>query len=459
MNRCVWSRGTAALALLAATCALPVGAQNRGSTSLEFAESERFRELREGKQPGGDAEKAKNDEIIRKKARIEVQRMLQAASAGIGASEGSAVSDIVRNLGEVIIDPLNPRRTINQNQAEFVVTFGKEMTPELLKHIGTKEKAGSPEILVRVNAARMLSILARSGYDGVADAAVDILKNPDQIDAVKLYALKALKHLFAVPNRERPERSVFSGPDGSDREAKAIVALIDFVARKPAMTTDTPKNEVDAYRYLRREAVEALGLVRKPIVRGQGLNAQVIAEPALWLLRVANADKNLVPSPSLSERVEGLVGYLHLNPDKDENMDYATRYVAAAFRDITTEYINRKALDKPKADDKAPTARFPEERDYHPWRLTANRLQIAIRDWRSNWEDNIPAANRPANVQDMVQAVVIAADDDILKHIIAGNQTEQIVLDKLRVLIAQQIEKLWLIGEDKNSVITRPEGQ
>src|SRR5580700_6958755 len=174
MNRSVWRRGSAALALLTATCTMPVLAQNRGQMTMEFAESERFSSLREGKVPGGDAEKAKNEEVIRKAAHIQVNRMLEAANAGIASGESNAVADVVRKLGEVIIDPLNPRRTINQNQAEVVAIFGKEMTPELVKLIGTRAKAGNPDMLVKVNAARMLSILARSGYEGTADAAVEI---------------------------------------------------------------------------------------------------------------------------------------------------------------------------------------------------------------------------------------------------------------------------------------------
>jgi hypothetical protein len=383
--------------------------------------------------------------------------MLDAANTAGGNSENNSVSDVVRKLGEVIIDPLIPRGRppINQNQAELVNTFGKEMTPELMKLVGTRDKPSNSEMLIKINAARMLSILGRSGYEGVADGAVEILKNADQSDAVKLYALEALKNLFAVPKRNYPERSVFSKPDP---EAAAISALVDFIARKPAITPETAKDEVDAFRYLRREAVRALGMVRKPVVRNQNVNGGIITIPALWLLRVANADTSLVPSPSLSERVEGLVGYLRLNPDKDQNMDYASAYVASAVQDIAREYKERKILEKPKPEDKATAVRLPEERDYLPWKTAANRLQVAIKDWQENWEANVPAGNRPENIQRMVREVAIDTNEDILSHIIAGNQTEQVVVDRLRVFLSNsQFNSTSLYTDDKGATITRPD--
>ena len=47
-------------------------------------------------------------------------------------------------------------------------------------------------------------------------------------------------------------------------------------------------------------------------------------------------------------------------------------------------------------------------------------------------------------------------DQDILNYIIEGNKREQIVLERLKILNAQEF-KTSLFSEDKNSTITRPD--
>ena len=116
------------------------------------------------------------------------------------------------------------------------------------------------ELLVTVNAARMLSEVARSGYEGCVDVAVEIITNPKENDAVRLYAFRALKNVFSAYNADDPSKSVVTTPA---KERAAIEALIAYISQKPSLRADVPADEVDAYRYVRREAVRALGAVRK----------------------------------------------------------------------------------------------------------------------------------------------------------------------------------------------------
>src|SRR5207247_5253087 len=118
--------------------------------------------------------------------------------------------------------------------------------------------------LVRINAARILSFVGRSGYEDAADLAVEIIENPKESDAVRLYALQTLRLLFAVNNPEDKKASWVTKPE---RELKAIEALIAYIARKPPLTADASAEEVEGLRYVRREAIRALGNVRKPIIR------------------------------------------------------------------------------------------------------------------------------------------------------------------------------------------------
>jgi hypothetical protein len=440
---------TLILAALALACGGKVLAQEK-RLNLDLAENDRFLALRDGKKPGGDAEKAKNEEVLRKMAQIQVNRLLDAAN-NTSAGSNTGLAETVKRLGDVIIDPLNPPRKLKTDQIDVINVFGKELATQLMKLLGTPEKPSGADIIIKVNAARMMSILGRSGYEGVGDHAVMVLTDPKQHHAVKFYMLEALRHLFAVPHPERDGKSVFSKPEAENR---AIQVLIDFIARKPDLGADAPRDEVDAYRYIRREAVRALGQVRMSVVR---VDDKVVAVPALWLLRMANADKNIVPPASLAERVEGLVGYLQLSPDKDLNMDFAVGFVAEALRDITRDFKGRHRTEKPKADEKKPPDRTPEPSDYFPWRLTANRLDLALTGWRNAWEASLPASAKPPEVQNMLKTLVSTVTSEVLKPIIENQPSENIVLGGLDgFLSTNKFPNVTLLTDDKNSFISRP---
>src|SRR5262249_30174630 len=147
--------------------------------------------------------------------------------------------------------------------------------------LGTAEKPVNQSMVIKINAARALSILGKSGYEPVAAYAAEIIGDPKQYDAVKVYALQALQFLFAVPHPELEGRSVFG--NNFQAEEVPIKALIAFINRKPAYAADASEEEVNAFRYLRREAVAALGKVRHVIFRNRN-TTQIIAVPGVWLL-------------------------------------------------------------------------------------------------------------------------------------------------------------------------------
>src|SRR5207247_319646 len=98
-----------------------------------------------------------------------------------------------------------------------------------------------------------------------------------EIDAVKLWALRGLRELFAQGG---PDKSIFKK---QDLEVQSIGALHRFIKRPPPPAA-TPKDELEAFRFVRREAIHALANTRFPVVPnskpGEG-------QTALLLLRVA----------------------------------------------------------------------------------------------------------------------------------------------------------------------------
>jgi len=448
-----WLRGAAALALVAGLCG---SAAAQSKLQLTPDESSRWTDIRNGVKPFVKENKAdeakKNKEAIQRKAQVEVARMLDWYNTAAGSSADKPISQVVRGLNDVIIEParFTAREKLTEGQRDMIIIFGEEMVNQLKPLIGTADKPSGADMVVKINAARALSIVAKSGYEGVAPYATEILNDPKQHDAVKVYVLQALHNLFAVPNREREERSVLAKDED---EVAPIQALISFIARKPNYGADASEEEINAFRYLRREAVAALGKVRKPIVRTDG---KVVAVPAVWLLRVANADVNFSPPVSISERIEALAGYLNMQGDKEQNMDFAAGFVALAIKDLAQQFKEARTLERPKTDDKEKEKKVPdnsEERDRQAWKLASVRISVGLKVWRDNWE-NLPGA-RPATVKKMLVDLGNVADKSILDLMYQGRRGEVSMEQLNSWLSGQQFTSRSLTNEDPSSIVTR----
>jgi hypothetical protein len=236
--------------------------------------------------------------------------------------------------------------------------FGKQMQLALRQVL---ENDRQP-VIAKLNAARILApLLADSGQEELVPTALALLQNPNESDAVKLYALRGLKAFLALGNAPMPV--VFKD---KKLEGQCIVALVQFIERKPAGVSDrTPTDELDGLRYVRREAIRALAEVRAPV-----LPDNKDAHAALTLLRVvrgyldAEGKTPLVPSPRIDEQVEAAIGLAKMRSAlaKDYQPDYAAYHIAYFVGQFGLRYTNRK-------DNK-------EER--RPWLIYAARLTEAL---------------------------------------------------------------------------------
>lgn len=219
------------------------------------------------------------------------------------------------------------------------------------------------KVIARVNAARVLAKLAELGQPALCDALVTVLSDPDQIDAAKLYAAKGLGILGAMqPPVLQPER-----------EKKATEALAAFIDRKMTLTPATTLEEVEGFRYIRREAIRALAQFRNPAASEKG-------QAAFILLRVVAKD-GFVPPPRIDERVEAAIGIARLRPalDKQYNQDYAVAQLGLFMEDFTLEATRaRQALE-------AKGGKGPE---IFPWKVMSARQYEAIEQMRADAGDN-----------------------------------------------------------------------
>jgi hypothetical protein len=217
--------------------------------------------------------------------------------------------------------------------------------------------------IARVNGARILARLAKAGQEETADLLAETVNDPEQNEAVKYFAFQGLRYLFAKANQAEP--TVFQDKTGKEREARCLEALVKAASRKVPAADHLPEAEREGIRVVRREALQALAMNRRPgVLDGKGALA---LRPALVLLQAARAD-GLVPQPRLDERVEAAIGVARQSPKlldayQPDYAAYQLGWFTADFARLSTEGTKEawstsaarliEAFEKMKADTAA----------------------------------------------------------------------------------------------------------
>src|SRR5262245_51244463 len=239
----MWHRfmAAAALALLAAGIQ-PARAQDKQPNLEELT---RFREIKAGDkliQVAAAAETDLNKAAIKKMALWRVARLMDAARNSQGSSDVYPISRAVTDFTSDVLDTSAHVAKLKLSQLDLIQLYGKEFMAGLQPILKFKEPYSAEKTLLMINAGRCVAALGKSGYEPLADDCVAIIDNPAISDAIKFYYLQALKNLFAAPNAEAPEKSVFND---KQRELKAIKSLIAFATRKPTLSPNSPQDEID----------------------------------------------------------------------------------------------------------------------------------------------------------------------------------------------------------------------
>jgi hypothetical protein len=193
--------------------------------------------------------------------------------------------------------------------------------------------------IARVNGARILARLAEAGLEEVADLLAETVNDPKQLDGVKYYAFKGIKELFAQAGQEKA--TVFQAKAGKEREVHCLAAVGETVNRKLTFPDDLPHDEKEGQRVLRREAVRALALNRRPAITDD--KGGIVESPALTLLRVARADGQM-PEPRFDARVEAAAGVARMSPKAFEG--YQADYAAHQLGWFVAEMAQATSTDK-----------------------------------------------------------------------------------------------------------------
>ena len=277
-------------------------------------------------------------------------------------SDPGKVSDVYRDFGE----NLNSLRTGREKTQKAGELYVKQVIAHALE-VATKGK----KALTRINAARILAripeqnkigpetqadVLARlagTNQGDLADACAAVIKDPAQNDGARFWACRALSLLLALPQQSPPQLP-------ADKEQAALGAVIQFLKdRNKPLPPGTPQDEVDGFRYLRREALAALA-------HGHYATLADKTHPPLVLLKAALRD-GVEPEPRLDERLEAALGVARTPPasDKDYQPDYAAHQLGWFVADFLAQFGQEKQDD-------------PNGVETQPWRVDASRLIEAL---------------------------------------------------------------------------------
>jgi hypothetical protein len=286
------------------------------------------------------------------------QHQRKALPDSTGMTENDLVNDCTRQIPDRT--KMHPKGEARERQFGYIREYGKEITKAV------EEVLKNPLPIARVNAARILAYLGKVGPEETGDAMVAVLEDKDQIDAVKLYALRGLKDLMVTV---RDTTGKFKDPA---REAKIINAIIEFMHREVKLPKEAKPEEQEAIRYVRREAVRALASVRAPAIV---VKKQVVAQPALELMRVMSKD-GFKPEPSSSERIEAALGLLQMQSSayKPYQAEFVAQHIGYYLVDLATEYnTDRKNTGNMRAE---------------PWKVMAAKFKLALDNFAAESKGN-----------------------------------------------------------------------
>jgi hypothetical protein len=272
----------------------------------------------------------------------------------------------------------------NQQQLDFADEFGKA-----IGEAAGVVLAQSPKPIERINAVRLMSVVARIPAPALADPLVAVVNNPKVSDAEKLYAFQGLRHLLEQSAGDDPNRHVFgaSASAGSPKLAEIGLALNNYVFQKRSPRDDKERAVIE---FVRREAVAALARFKDGSIRKA--NRDLLYRPAWALARVMEQDPSVTPPFTIQEQMEAAIGLAQMKIDPDLNLDVA----ALAEGKVLLRAAQAANLDNERATS---TSTLPVV----PWKLTAARWSYALSVWRKNAE-GLPKTRYPETARDVANA-------------------------------------------------------
>jgi len=303
---------------------------------------------------------------------------------------------ILLELDRIYILEPNLTTKVGNEKADYIRELGIAFDAVLKPIIETHA-----ERIVRINAARILAEVCRSGATAHWPTVTALLTNDNTLTEVKYYALHAALNLLAAYDlNEYKTRKHSNGPKEVGALAQAITnCILNPNAILPAVkAAEATPDQLAVIGFIRRSAVRALAQLR--FVTIPGPDGKQSLYPAYTLARVCVSDPVLVPEPSPAECAEAAIGLCNMAPSVDGNP--VKGYNAATAVEAVAAGLKRFA--GPRSD--------PTDRSL-PWRQYSIRISEALKNWRPLFDptfeptqpNNFDASAIPPSVNDAIERI------------------------------------------------------
>ncbi|GEM_PF-5023737 len=243
-----------------------------------------------------------------------------------------------------------------------------------------------------VNGAVLLPLAARLRQEAIGDYLAGIAADEKMNDAVRVHAIKAMREFFPANPFTKTELGVKANVVKKDRDVQRVDALLKYIDRPMPKARDS--YEVEGIRYVRQQAVAALGKTSVPAVTS--LEGKIEGNVALGLIKVLS--KKVQPEPSMQERVEAAIGVCHFTKFVEEyDPQVGIFLVANCLSDMFSEYKRDFANISLKPKDRKPT--------YLPWKHDSRRFELALAELVANTRGT-PSAVAAQNLETMAKPML-----------------------------------------------------
>lgn len=381
----------------------------------------------------------------------------------------SIFNDFQRFIAEPTLANAN---SVTADRADYIREMGIAVDAALKPVIET-----GPDHIKRLNAMRLLAAACKSGASAHYPTITELLKNPNTPTDIKHYALQAAGNLLAAYDvtdyDSRRHSNGWKKPDEAEKELGELVGAIEKCILDPAAVLNVPPtwklseatlDQLDVARFVRRQAVKALGQVR--FVRLPGPDGKPLY-PAYTLARVCTSDPTVFPTvqgmpgtglaPTPSECAEAVIGICNMAPTV-KGAPIKEYNDAAAAEAITAALITFSGARAENPQDKS-----------LPWRGYGLRLADAFKNWRPLFDPIFGAlkpdrfAPPPASVNELIQVVqpaLLAPLDKVSfdgKVDLTGGRVEiEKLKDYLRQLRAKPNRNPLMFTDNKDTALPAP---
>lgn len=252
-----------------------------------------------------------------------------------------------------------------------------------------------------INGLQSLPELAKLPHDSIAKYLYELVdEKSNSHDLVKLYAIRAIRELPSPS--ERLDAQLFDPKNGADKRSGVICpwdqgvngpmlqdklrlarkaldlervdVLSKFILRPMPSKTPT-SGEEEAYRYLRREAIETLGVAGYPAVSAYTLGGKAELEGAIAPVLLKVFTENLNPPSDLAGRVEAALALTNMAPMKHYDPAPAQYFIGATLVELGKEY-SRDFVNIAAGAGKAGSRPLPT---VFPWKITAKKFEEGLK--------------------------------------------------------------------------------